>query len=662
MTRRCSRCANEGHNSRTCPSRGGGSGGVKLFGVRLTDGKKSANMGNLSAHYHSSSSAAAAAASPNPSSPSLDQIHDPPYLPDGYLADDPAHAPSSSNRRAQRKKDKPHPSGVVFVQPLQVALCPIGTTKHMTRSRLKAMQKAETSVAKACASPTRKRLRKGLLVSGRDTSSAISSPGGPSTGIGLFSDLDDDGNLLIVSRVTRPETRRLVLPDAEEKSSAEVEPVIEAETMAEAESIAEAEDVEKGHDIPPTESGQVSPVAKVTEGDMIAEGVEAPNPDDSIHSDHSSIGGEDFVPEISREKRGAKKPLEVKSFLMEAGSLNFSQSTKSPLVQQTIISSIPVAEGGEDVAATSDVGPPNLVQHTEVAANLATAGATAAAGTSDPVATATSDQLADLYPIYFPEVPANLGVSQDFDTGIDTTILPDLNIEDYHIDDCFLERQGDAVSFGLSRELSSPGHLPTSAHSNVAGQSSSGEVRHPQTSGCYASLPPVTQASGDVRESSQPSAKVSFLSYWVSTEAIHILVRIQELYPSTFTAFNVPGQIVQTALLESFANFIRDLAAKKVLTTSNKFVESVEANLSGFERNGLDLSWMRARLQIVDSFFEHVNNVAMIASLEEIIRDYEDALEQYRQNLHRFKEKDSALVAQLPQDVTLMDSLMKDLI
>ena len=50
MTRRCSHCSHNGHNSRTCPNRG-----VKLFGVRLTDGssiRKSASMGNLS-HYMS---------------------------------------------------------------------------------------------------------------------------------------------------------------------------------------------------------------------------------------------------------------------------------------------------------------------------------------------------------------------------------------------------------------------------------------------------------------------------------------------------------------------------------------------------------------------------------------------------------------------------------
>ncbi|TKY48214.1 Transcription factor MYB1R1 [Spatholobus suberectus] len=101
MTRRCSHCSNNGHNSRTCPSRGG----VKLFGVRLTDGsiiKKSASMGNLnlSAHHHCSSSSVAAS-SPNPSSP----CSDPPHDPDGYLSDD--HLSTFANRRGERKKGVP---------------------------------------------------------------------------------------------------------------------------------------------------------------------------------------------------------------------------------------------------------------------------------------------------------------------------------------------------------------------------------------------------------------------------------------------------------------------------------------------------------------------------------------------------------------------------
>ncbi|KAL0341972.1 UNVERIFIED_CONTAM: Transcription factor KUA1 [Sesamum calycinum] len=53
MPRRCSYCNSSGHNSRSCTARTGGGGGLRLFGVRLTDGsfiKKSASMGNIS-HY-----------------------------------------------------------------------------------------------------------------------------------------------------------------------------------------------------------------------------------------------------------------------------------------------------------------------------------------------------------------------------------------------------------------------------------------------------------------------------------------------------------------------------------------------------------------------------------------------------------------------------------
>lgn len=91
-------------------------------------------------------------------------------------------------------------------------------------------------------------------------------------------------------------------------------------------------------------------------------------------------------------------------------------------------------------------------------------------------------------------------------------------------------------------------------------------------------------------------------------------------------------------------------------------MESAEANLSGFERSSFNLSWMKARLQTVDGFLEHADSVAIIASLEETIKECKGAMEQHRQNLARLKEKDLALVSQLPQDVTLMDSLLKGLI
>ncbi|XP_008791498.1 transcription factor MYBS3-like [Phoenix dactylifera] len=110
MTRRCSHCSNNGHNSRTCPTR---AGGVRLFGVRLTDGvgsmKKSASMGSL---YSAGSSSIAGAGggggcSPNPGSPSNDPLRDHQVAAAGYASDDAAHASCSSNCRSERKKGVP---------------------------------------------------------------------------------------------------------------------------------------------------------------------------------------------------------------------------------------------------------------------------------------------------------------------------------------------------------------------------------------------------------------------------------------------------------------------------------------------------------------------------------------------------------------------------
>ncbi|XP_031247901.1 transcription factor KUA1 [Pistacia vera] len=96
MTRRCSHCSHNGHNSRTCPNRG-----VKLFGVRLTDGsiRKSASMGNLS-HYTGSN---LSHNNINGSNPDASPGETPDHA-DGYASED--FVPGSSSSR-ERKKGVP---------------------------------------------------------------------------------------------------------------------------------------------------------------------------------------------------------------------------------------------------------------------------------------------------------------------------------------------------------------------------------------------------------------------------------------------------------------------------------------------------------------------------------------------------------------------------
>ncbi|XP_024004350.1 transcription factor KUA1 [Eutrema salsugineum] len=95
MTRRCSHCNQNGHNSRTCPNRG-----VKLFGVRLTEGsiRKSASMGNLS---HCSGSGLSGLGGIGSDSPGDGPDHG---VGDGYASED--FVPGSSSSR-ERKKGNP---------------------------------------------------------------------------------------------------------------------------------------------------------------------------------------------------------------------------------------------------------------------------------------------------------------------------------------------------------------------------------------------------------------------------------------------------------------------------------------------------------------------------------------------------------------------------
>lgn len=99
MTRRCSHCSHNGHNSRTCPNKG-----VKLFGVRLTDGsiRKSASMGNLS-HYSASGSGlnpGGGGGSSGGNCPGSPGDVTPDHAADGYASED--GVPGSASR--ERKK------------------------------------------------------------------------------------------------------------------------------------------------------------------------------------------------------------------------------------------------------------------------------------------------------------------------------------------------------------------------------------------------------------------------------------------------------------------------------------------------------------------------------------------------------------------------------
>ncbi|PUZ58431.1 hypothetical protein GQ55_5G509000 [Panicum hallii var. hallii] len=108
MTRRCSHCSNNGHNSRTCPARSAAAGGgVRLFGVRLTTApapaamKKSASMSCIASSLGGGSGGSSPPAGGGGGGRGGGDGGA------GYVSDDPAHASCSTNGRAERKKGTP---------------------------------------------------------------------------------------------------------------------------------------------------------------------------------------------------------------------------------------------------------------------------------------------------------------------------------------------------------------------------------------------------------------------------------------------------------------------------------------------------------------------------------------------------------------------------
>lgn len=131
MTRRCSHCSHNGHNSRTCPNRG-----VKIFGVRLTDGsaiRKSASMGNLSLLSAGSTSGGASPA-------------DGPDLADGgggYASDDFVQGSSSASRERKKGELPPdlypfplidHPTRYQLMWNPRCQILPVPTSSNLLHS------------------------------------------------------------------------------------------------------------------------------------------------------------------------------------------------------------------------------------------------------------------------------------------------------------------------------------------------------------------------------------------------------------------------------------------------------------------------------------------------------------------------------------------------
>lgn len=160
-------------------------------------------------------------------------------------------------------------------------------------------------------------------------------------------------------------------------------------------------------------------------------------------------------------------------------------------------------------------------------------------------------------------------------------------------------------------------------------------------------------------EATATAGKVRFLSYCVSSEAFQLLEKIQGLHKGTFVKFSMKGQALQTVILESFASFIVSMLSTKVNEANE---EALAVTIEDFEQVGLDLRWLKQRLEeakMVKKHSESVNTVESCVTALEVARAKVRELEE---GLTKAKLEVEVMSREVPKSVGVNDSILKDIV
>ncbi|CAL5322140.1 unnamed protein product [Camellia sinensis] len=177
----------------------------------------------------------------------------------------------------------------------------------------------------------------------------------------------------------------------------------------------------------------------------------------------------------------------------------------------------------------------------------------------------------------------------------------------------------------------------------------------------------VTQAGGHA-SSGQASdnargcniGKVRFLSYRVPSEASLLLKRIYGLHKDTFTKFLMKGHILQTTLLESFASFTESISNTKV--HDEEALRLAAISIEDFEQVGLDLSWLKQRLDKVKRVIKHTESLTFVDLCESALKVARAKVRELEESLVKARAEVGVGSRDLPKSLGVDDSVLKDIV
>ncbi|KAI8556260.1 hypothetical protein RHMOL_Rhmol05G0239100 [Rhododendron molle] len=185
-----------------------------------------------------------------------------------------------------------------------------------------------------------------------------------------------------------------------------------------------------------------------------------------------------------------------------------------------------------------------------------------------------------------------------------------------------------------------------------------------------------TSPESTLSDATATAGKVRFLSYRVSSEALLLLEKIRRLHEGTYVKFSMKGQALPTVLLESFAAFISSLSSTKVNELNEEALRLAANSIEDFEQVGLDLRWLKQRLEEAKDVKKHSDSVITVESCTsalEVARATVDsctsALEVARakvreleDGLAKAKLEGEVMSRELPKSLGGNDSVLKDIV
>ncbi|KAL6952176.1 ubiquitinyl hydrolase 1 [Sarracenia purpurea var. burkii] len=159
-----------------------------------------------------------------------------------------------------------------------------------------------------------------------------------------------------------------------------------------------------------------------------------------------------------------------------------------------------------------------------------------------------------------------------------------------------------------------------------------------------------------------PAGKVEFLSYRVSPEASLVLKRIHDHHNATFIKFSMTSPILQTSLLESFASFIDSMTATKVNEVNNEALRLAILSIEDFEQVGLDLSWLKQRLDEAKRVNKLSESLVSVKSYESAVTVARAKVRELEEGLAKAKAEMEVMSRALCNSLGLNDTLLKDVV